>query len=168
MKLLNKQTKTFFLKDLFEIKKAVNVSDDFLENGTTNYVTRTKYNNAVLKQIDAKNLPKQKGNCIIIGGESAIAFYEDKEFVTGNNITCLYNEFLNENNGLFIITLLNLQSIRFNYSRAWNKQNIENTQINLPIKKDENNGDVIDWEFMDKFMDGIIKEQLEKFYQYKK
>lgn len=160
MHILNKETKPFLLKDVFEIKKAINVSNDFLEAGATNYVTRTKYNNGVLKQIRATNLPKQKGNCIIIGGESALAFYEDEEFVAGNNITCLYNKNLNKFNGLYIVTILNLQTIKFNYARAWNKQNIENTIVQLPTNKDGK----IDFVYMTNFISKIYKKQLDKFY----
>lgn len=160
MAILNKPTKTFYLKDIFQIKKASNVTDDLLEPGNINYCTRRKYNNGVLKQINADNLPIMTGNCIIIGGESASVFYENVKFVAGNNITCLYHKQLNVYNGLYLVTLLKQSSIKYNYSRAWNKTNIENTSIALPITPNN----LIDWDYMTVFMQQILKDNLNHFF----
>lgn len=63
----------------------------------------------------------QKGNSITIGGESATAFYQPADFITGNNITVLrlQKEKLNPYLGLLFVTLFNKESYRYNYGRAF-------------------------------------------------
>jgi hypothetical protein len=54
---------------------------------------------------------------------------------------------MNKYIGIFICTILNLESYRYSYGRAWNKNNVEQTIIKLPSK----NGNP-DWEYMQDFI----------------
>jgi hypothetical protein len=106
------------LVDVFKIKKTKNINSDDLIPGKINYVTRTAENNGVEKFVDDDRMILNSGNCITIGGESAKAFYQDKPFLTGNNITTIAHKNMNKYIGIFICTILNLESYRYSYGRA--------------------------------------------------
>ena len=137
-----------YLKDIFKINRTDNINYDLLSNnGETPYVTRTTLNNGVEKFVDSSGYFVNKGNAIIIGGESATAFYQNDDFLTGNNITLLTNDKLNKYNGLFIVAVLNKEKFKYSYGRAFNTKNIANTKIKLPFK----NGQV-DWNYMETYI----------------
>jgi hypothetical protein len=119
------------------------------------YVSRTSFNNGVVRNIDKKSIDKSfmyNGGCITIGGEGLRAFYQENDFISGNNISYLNNQYLNKYNALFINNLLNKEmALRCNYGRAANKERIENFKIKLPIDK---NGDP-DWKFMEDYIKSL-------------
>ncbi|SJZ63140.1 restriction endonuclease subunit S [Mycoplasmopsis verecunda] len=162
-KLINENNLNYFkLSDIFEIKKTKNINSDDLENGNIPYITRTALNNGVSKFVDSEGYEKYNGNCIIIGGESALAFYQSNSFLTGNNITMLRNDkHLNRNIGLYIVTILNKENFRYSYGRAWNKTNIDNTKIKLPSKI-EKNKIVPDWDFMNNYINNLYDRERER------
>ncbi|MBR3140040.1 MAG: restriction endonuclease subunit S [Methanobrevibacter sp.] len=111
----------FTLKDIFTIKKAKNITLDMAKESLGNeipYITRTKFNNGANFFVQKENFKIEKGNCITIGGEGANVFYQPFDFISGNNTTKLYHDKLNENSGLFIISILNLEKYRYSYNRA--------------------------------------------------
>lgn len=163
--------KFFKVSDLFEIKKSINIVADDAEDCLTKegdavaYVSRTANNNGVNFFVDPKCLDNpqaiQKGNSITIGGESATAFYQPADFITGNNITVLrlQKEKLNPYLGLFFVTLFNKESYRYNYGRAFNAINIKNSKLKLPIKPDGN----IDYSFMEEYIQSIVRQEIDIF-----
>jgi restriction endonuclease S subunit len=106
------------LSDIFKIKKTKNINYDDLQSGNTPYVTRTTFNNGVEKKVDSMGFILNIGNSIIIGGESAMAFYQEEPFLTGNNITKLTCSELNKFTGIFICSVLNKEKYRYSYGRA--------------------------------------------------
>jgi len=139
------------LSDFFEINRSENINcNDLNDFGDIPYITRTKLNNGVEKKVDASEYTLNQGNVIIIGGESAKAFYQSKAFVTGNNITILKSNKLNKYNALFITTILNKETFKYSYGRAFNTKNIRNTLIKLPIKNGEP-----DWDYMECYIKSI-------------
>jgi HYPOTHETICAL restriction enzyme bgcI subunit alpha len=138
----------FKLGDIFEIKKSKNISFiDVTKGNELNYISRTTYNNGVQCRVKDNDFNKCKAQCISIGGESANIFYQDKEFITGNNITLLYNKNMNKYSGLFIVSVLSKEKYKYSYGRAFNKEHIENTIVLLPSKSN-----IPDWKFMEEFI----------------
>lgn len=138
----------FKLSDIFIIKKSKNINFiDVTQGNDLNYISRTTNNNGLQCRIKDNDFNKCKAKCISIGGESASIFYQDKEFITGNNITLLYNKNLNKYNGLFIVSVLSKERYKYSYGRAFNKEHIENTLILLPTKNN-----LPDWEFMEEYI----------------
>lgn len=129
--------------------KNINYND--LDLGETPYVIRTTINNGVEKFVKKENYELNKGNLIIIGSESEKAFYQELSFLTGNNITQLYNNQMNRDSTLFVATILNLESFKYSYGRTWNKTKIENACIKLPIDSSDNP----DWEYMEKYIKSL-------------
>ena len=149
----------FRIGDIFKVEKSQNIKKDDAEEimgGNVPYITRTEFNNGCNFFVEQKNIKTQIGNCITIGGEGANVFYQPINFITGNNITKIYNKNLNENNGLFIVSILNLEKYRYSYNRAFNQKNIINTYIKLPSKNNEP-----DWEYMEQYIKSLRERERE-------
>ena len=156
----HKEWKYFKIKDVFKVEKSKNIVNEIaLENigGKVPYITRTEYNNGIMFFVNNLNFKLENGNCITIGGEGANCFYQPNDFISGNNITKIYNSKLNEENGIFIVTLLNLEKYRYSYNRAFNKNNVENTMIKLPIDDNCNP----DWKFMENYIKSLKERERE-------
>lgn len=143
--------KYFKLIDLFRIERARNVKSEDAkeeEGKIVPYIVRSSLNNGLSFHVKENKFPVEKGNCITIAGEGASIFYQDRDFISGNNIHKLYSNFLNENIGLFIVSILNLEKYRYSYNRAFNKSCLEKTNIKLPVNKDGNP----DWSYMENYI----------------
>lgn len=161
--------KYFYLKDIFKIKKTKNFTieeaNEMLGNEIP-YVTRTLNNNGVMFLLENLNQKLEPGQSITIGGESASVFYQDKPFISGNNINCLVlnSKFskikLTENIGLFFVSILKKESYRYSYNRPFNSRNILNCRIKIPSK--DNNPD---WEYMDNFIKDIREREREREFR---
>lgn len=150
----------FKLENVFKVLKSKNVNSENAKDagiGKTPYVTRSEFNNGVNFLINSNDFELNKGNCLTIGGEGAIVFYQPDDFVSGNNITKIYHKKLNENIGLFLVTLLKLEKSRYSYNRAYNKKNIEETIIKLPVTF---SGE-IDWQYMEDYVKALRERERE-------
>ena len=127
------------------------------KKGKYNYVTRSAINNGVSDFVDSEGYILNKSNCITIGAEGAVAFYQNKDFVSGVKVYTLRNENLTKNNALFIVTILNKKSSNYSYSNARILEKIKQEKITLPTKNNQPN-----WEYMDKFIENLrIKMNLD-------
>lgn len=153
--------KFFKISEIFKVEKSKNITkeiaEEFLGN-TAPYVTRSEFNNGISFYVDAKKFNLENGNCITIGGEGACVFYQPYKFISGNNINKLYSKFLNENNALFIITILSLEKYRYSYNRAFNQNCIKETIIKLPTtSKGEPN-----WAWMSEYIKKLRERERER------
>jgi hypothetical protein len=143
--------KEFNLSSLFNIKKCAAYDNDYFEdNGLIPYVTRTTQNNGVTKNVKTSE-PLNKGNCIVVGGETAYFSYQDKDFIAGTNVTKLYNENLNLFTGLFIVTVANQNRFKYSYGRALNKSQAEKIVVKLPATPDG----LPDWVYMENYIKSL-------------
>ena len=116
------------------------------------YITRTTLNNGIELYIKKqKEFTLQEGNCITIGAEGFKAFYQDKNFFTGNKINILRHKKLNLYNALFIAGILDFEmQNKFGYGRGAVKSRLERLKIKLPTKNNEP-----DWDFMEEFIKNL-------------
>jgi len=160
-KLEIKKWGTFKLSKIFNIKLGKPIHKNTIKEyeimynkSFIPYVTRTTKNNGVELFID-KNMFEEKiisGNAITIGAEGFKAYYQKKDFFTGNKVNILYSNKLNEFSALFINTILNLEiKNKFNYGRGLVKSRLERMKIKLPIDEEKNP----DWEFMENYIKSI-------------
>lgn len=161
-KLLNPETTTLSIKN------------DLIE-GKIPLISRTGLNNGVDCYVDVPNDKITKGDCITIGAEGILAFYQKYDFATGNKIYTLRNTRMNEKIALFICTVLNLESFKYSYGRARVLGKLKDEIIKLPIKKDLNNNPIIDskktysdegyipdWKYMEDFIKNIEERERER------
>lgn len=123
-------------------------------NDSIPYITRTDENNGCKFYVRKTNEIKgiEKGNAITIGDTTSTIYYQEKDFICGDHIVILRSSFFNKYTGLFIVTLLNKERFRYNYGRAFNKDIIENTVIQLPVKP---NTETVDWQFIEEYIKNL-------------
>ena len=128
--------------------------------GNTPYITRSTYDNGISGYYDdIDNEFTIDGNCLTIGAEGGIAFWQPKPFIAGVKVYTIRHPHLNELTALFIASLLNTNVANYNYTNARVLAKIKAETIKLPLKpsagpKNYTQED-IDWEYMNRFMRAI-------------
>lgn len=104
------------------------------------YIGAKKDNNGVMKKVALDEDLVTKGNCIIFicDGQGSVGYsnYMEQDFIGSTTLTVGYNEQLNRNIGLFLVTVLDLQRSKYSFGRKYRKHLLE-TMINLPSKDGE-------------------------------
>lgn len=168
--------KEFNVGKLLNPKTTILSIKNELTEGKIPFISRTGLNNGVDCYVDVLSDKVTKGDCITIGAEGILAFYQKYDFATGNKVYALRNSRINEKIALFICTILNLQVFKYSYGRARVLGKLKEETIKLPIKKDISNNPIIDskkiysskgfipdWEYMDEFigeLETIEKERI--------
>lgn len=126
--------KEFKVADIFtcETTKPLDINDAI--DGDITYITRSAFNNGDSGRYGNYEIANE-GNCITIGAEGRIAFYQKDEFISGVKIYTLRNKKMNKYNALFIITLLNMKVELYNYGRARILDKIKEEKIKLPVNE---------------------------------
>lgn len=149
--------KDFYVGDVFECSTTKAVKAEEIVDGDVIYITRSALDNGcsgIITDIPGK---KENGNCITIGAEGKVAFYQDEPFLAGVKVYTLRNEHLNQNIGMFICTLLNASVFKYSYGRARILEKIKEEIIPLPV---DSNGNP-DWKYMDEFVEKIQTRERE-------
>ena len=149
-----------------------------LIDGDIPYVTRTTVNNGYTTTCG--NADKiNKGNCITIGAETGVAFYQPNDFVAGNKVYKLSHEGLAEEEYLFLVTALNMHTKNYSYSNARIPAKIRKESISLPILLSSTNQPIIDethryhkdgfipdWKYMQERIKELEQERIKELEQY--
>lgn len=145
--------KEFIVKDVLNVEqtKSVVAKADLTE-GDIPYVTRTVSDNGYMGTCGNKD-KVNKGNCITIGAETGVAFYQPNDFVAGNKVYRLSREGLDIKEYLFLASVLNMQTKNYSYSNARIPEKIKAEKILLPVIENPNPDheytvDDIDWQYM--------------------
>lgn len=134
-----------------------------LPEGDTPYITRSTYDNGISGYYDdIDNEFTIEGNCLTIGAEGGIAFWQPKPFIAGVKVYTIRHPRLNELTALVIASILNTNSANYSYTNARVLAKIKAESIKLPLKPsaDPTNytQEDIDWDYMESFMK-TIKEK---------
>lgn len=178
-----KDWKSFYLKDLYEIKMGNGfdknkMSDD---NPSVNFVSRVSYNNGVDIQVDkVKGVePYSAGLLTVALGGSYLGscFVQEAPFYTAQNVAVMtpVSEKMSHEINLFISTLVRFESkIKYYaFGRELNAYINQNFSINLPVMhnadkthfidkthKYSKKGYVPDWEFMENYIKSLHSKPL--------
>lgn len=138
-----------------------------LPQGDTPYITRSTYDNGMSGYYDdIDNEFTIEGNCLTIGAEGGIAFWQPKPFIAGVKVYTIRHPQLNELTALFIASLLNANSANYNYTNARVLAKIKAESIPLPLKPsaDLSNYDStdIDWDYMETVMSRVTARAKER------
>ena len=153
----------FKVKDILKLEqtKAVVAKSNLLD-GDIPYVTRTTSNNGYMGYCG--NTDKINcGNCITIGAETAVAYYQPNDFVAGNKIYRLSHKDVSDKSYLFLVGLLNMYTHNYSYSNARIPARIKEETIMLPV----NTNDEVDWSFMERYIRAIEKVVIADVVKYK-
>ena len=129
--------------------KSLNNSKDKFEEGTVNVISNSAVNNGVIKKIkieDEKYI--HNGNALSYGAKGGKFFYQKERWVSNDHVHMFISKYLNENNSLFLCSIINKV---IEYKGGWSsslESNIVNEKIKLPITE---NGSP-DWQYMEDYI----------------
>lgn len=176
----NKPFKEFIVEDIIKVEQTKSViAKSNLVDGDIPYVTRTVSNNGYMSKCGNED-KINKGNCITIGAETGVAFYQPNDFVAGNKVYRLSVNDLGEKHYLFMASALNKLTKDYSYSNARIPEKIKKEHIFLPIQISIDNSPVIDpthkyhpegyipdWEYMERYVRAIEKLVIKDMVEYK-
>ncbi|MGY6324539.1 N-6 DNA methylase [Proteus mirabilis] len=158
-KLEDKDWHEHFLKDIFEtVQRGKRLTKANQIDGNHPYVSSTALNNGIDNFIGNENGIRIFSNCLTIANSGSVgsSFYHPYKFVASDHVTHLQNDSFDRFIYLFIATLTNRLSDKYNFNREINDKRISRDKIMLPTKKDGNP----DFEYMRQYM--MNKEYLKR------
>ena len=167
--------KRFYLGRLFDIKKGKRLTSEDQEEGVNNYIGAIDSNNGVANHIG--QAPIHKGNTISLSYNGSVgeAFYQAEPYWATDDVNALYSKYdgFNEPIGLFMAATIRQEKYRFSYGRKWTLDNMNITDICLPVqhnadgsifiddtKKYSDEGYVPDWQFMEDYIKSLHHKPL--------
>lgn len=112
------------------------------------------------------------GNCITIGAEGGIAFYQSDDFIAGIKVYTLRHDRMTCEIGMYLCGALNTHSHIYSYTNARVLDKIKAESIQLPVKPgtDEVNytEDDIDWAFMESYIQELEESYIQELDAYLK
>mgnify|MGYP004677470091 FL=1 len=105
---------------------------------------------------DKKYISKGNRIVFICDGQGAVGYnnYMDRDFIATVNLVMGYNDNLNKYNGLFLVSLLDLERPKFSFGRK-RKKTLANTEIKLPAKLNSKNEYEPDWQYMEDYIKSL-------------
>ena len=165
----------FKVGDLFDCSttKSYNPNKENLPNGNTPYVTRSAFNNGISGYFtDDSGVYVNSGNCITIGAEGGIAFYQPDDFIAGIKVYTVRCEHMSYEIGMYLCGVLNMHSHIYSYTNARVLDKIKNETIQLPVKPgtDDVNytEDDIDWDYMESYIHELEESYIHELDAYLK
>ncbi|MCQ2351516.1 MAG: restriction endonuclease subunit S [Paludibacteraceae bacterium] len=168
MKTLEQCTwKALKIEDIFFItatKSGIDKNKLTGEKGSTPYITRTDTNNGWDRFIGEQNrYAKDDGNVISIGLDTQTVFYQPIPFYTGQNIQVLQNKHINKYTAIFMVSLLKVQMLNFNWGgNGATLGRLKRTKIMLPVTANNEP----DWAFMEEYMKNKEHQLLMQYQKY--
>lgn len=132
-----------------------------------NFVAQNDTNNGFVKTVSNDEYKVFKGNSIIIGRQTGIAYYQPNDFITTDGVLVLEPlEFdFNRYSGLFFTSVLLKQLQKFGYTNTVSAQKLKELSLCLPYKiKGEKK--VIDFYFIKKYIETLEAERIETLEAY--
>lgn len=169
--------------DLFEIRKGFyNKKPVSTENGNVPFLGATENNNGITSFHTINDIAKSSktgedknesinkkifdGNCIAVTNDGSVghAFYQKTSFTCSHSINPLYLKphRLNEKIAMFLITMIEMQGVCFQYSRKWRPKRMIRSKLLLPI----NSEGEPDWIFMENYIKQIETSQRENYKDF--
>lgn len=162
--------KRFALGRLFDIKKGKRLTSEDQEDGDNLYIGAIDSNNGVANRIGQK--PIHDGNTISLSYNGSVgeAFYQPEPYWATDDVNALYSRYdgFDESIGLFIAAVIRQEKYRFSYGRKWTLNNMNITEICLPVQhnadgsilidgtcKYSDEGYTPDWQFMEDYIKSL-------------
>ncbi len=149
----DREWKIFKIKKIFTIEKGVSLIKNF-DKGNIPLVSSTNLNNGIFKFVNKISRKPFKKNLITVSSNGSVgeSFYQKKPFYATCDVNILIPLFpLNVYIAMFLNTVIELEKYRFGYGRKWGKAKMLNSNIKLPITKDDNP----DWQFMESYIKSL-------------
>jgi len=160
--LKDKEWKEFNLTGLFStIQRGRRLTKSNQIKGDTPYISSTSMKNGVDNFISNSEGVRRFSKCLTIANSGSVgaSFYHPYEFVASDHVTHLKNDNMNIYIYLFIATMTNRLSEKYNFNREINDKRISRETIMLPANTNEEP----DYEFMEQYIKSMM---VKKYSQY--
>lgn len=159
MELKISEWKEFKISDVFVKKHTKHYITIPEKQGDIAVVTCQSVNNGVAKYCEVE--PEtifENAITVSTNGICFDCFFHDYKFTICRDVEVLFSPFLNVKNALFIIAVLKKQQKKYSYGNKPRNNIVWNTKIKLPV---DTNGNP-DWEFMEKYIQKILEQEILK------
>lgn len=161
----NKEWEEFFLTEIFStIQRGKRLTKSNQIKGNIPYVSSTSLNNGIDNFIGNKSNVRVFSNCLTIANSGSVgaSFYHPYECIGSDHITHLKKDGMNKYVYMFISTLTNRFSEKYNFNREINDARISREKIMLPINENEEP----DFEYMEQYMKNITYKKINQYLNY--
>lgn len=160
----------FSMSKLFDIKKGKRLTSADQEEGSNNYVGAIDSNNGIANHIGQAPIHKANTISLSYNGSVGEAFYQSEPYWATDDVNALYSKYdgFNKQIGLFMVTVIRQEKYKFSYGRKWTLDNMNKTEIKLPIQQDDKGNPIIDnnytysdkgyipdWQFMEDYINSL-------------
>ena len=159
------QWKKYNVKDIFEIvQRGKRLKTEDHISGDIPYVSSTALNNGVDRFIGNNNNVRKFKDCLSLANSGSVGscFYEPFEFIASDHITHLKNNSFNKYHYLFMATMLNRLSDKYNFNREINDTRISKEIILLPVKDDN----TPDYDYMEQYIKNVMIDKYNKLLEF--
>lgn len=163
----SKEWHEFFLTDIFPtIQRGKRLTKGNQISGNTPYVSSTASNNGIDNYIGNEDKVRIFSDCLSIANSGSVGatFYHPYKFVASDHVTHLKNDTMNKYIYLFISTLGNRLSGKYNFNREINDKRISREKVMLPVNS---SGDP-DYEYMEQYMKNMTHKKINQYLTYQK
>ena len=165
LNLNDREWRPFFLTELFpQIQRGKRLKTENHIPGKTPYVSSSALNNGVDNFISNTENVRIFSDCISLANSGSVgsSFYEPFSFVASDHITHLKNEEYNKYHYLFIASILNRLSQKYNFNREINDNRISREKIMLPVDVAGN----LDLDFMEQYIKERERQLIQKYKHF--
>lgn len=165
LNLNDREWRPFFLTELFpQIQRGKRLKTENHVPGKTPYVSSSALNNGVDNFISNTEKVRIFSDCISLANSGSVgsSFYEPFPFVASDHITHLKNEKYNKYHYLFIASILNRLSQKYNFNREINDNRISREKIMLPVDVAGN----LDLDFMEQYIKERVSQLIQKYKDF--
>lgn len=151
LNLSDREWKPFFLTDLFPaIQRGKRLKSENHVPGEMPYVSSSALCNGVDNFVSNTEKVRIFSKCISLANSGSVgsSFYEPFSFVASDHVTHLKNEKYNKYHYLFLASIMNRLSQKYNFNREINDNRISREKIMLPIDTEGN----LDLGFMEQYI----------------
>ena len=164
--LKDKEWREFFLTDIFDIiQRGKRLTKAKQKKGFIPYVSSKALNNGIDNFILNKENVRIFDNCLTIANSGSVgaSFFHPYKFVASDHVTNLKNNNFNEYIYLFIVTITNRLSKKYNFNREINDKRISREKILLPV--DKNNQP--DYKYMEQYIKNMEYKKINRYLEFK-
>ena len=139
LSLKDKEWNPFLVTELFStIQRGKRLKSEDHIPGEMPYVSSSSLGNGVDDFVSNTKNVRIFADCLSLANSGSVGtcFYEPFSFVASDHITHLKNEKYNKHHYLFLATILNRLSQKYNFNREINDNRISRERILLPVGED--------------------------------
>ena len=168
MRLEDREWKTFYIGDLFAVKRPSARNKDDYQEGAVPFVASGSVNNGVMKCCKPfEDETLDAANCITVSPVDGSSFYQPYPFLgrggAGSSVLMLYRDGVNLYTGQFIARMIaNTCTGKYTYGHMGNKDSIKRERIMLPVTED---GEP-DFQFMEDYVRELMAKKRKQYLAF--